>query len=119
MILLLVELGRPDPKSRSPGHEGRRIISVDSHRDWGWIIVNYVHYRAIRDEESRRAYNRDAKRKERAKKSPRKRAVVLPEMPGDSVLRLEKTHGVEAATRLQEYQEQYRQDIRKELSGHD
>jgi hypothetical protein len=61
------ELMKPDPRSRSHDHEGRRLILVDSHRDWGWIIVNYQFYRAIQDEESRRAAYRDAKRRQRAK----------------------------------------------------
>lgn len=64
----LVELAKPDPRSRSHEHEGRRILPLDSHRDWGWIIVNYQHYREIKDEEARRAYFRDAKRRERSKK---------------------------------------------------
>lgn len=64
----LIELMKPDPRSRSHAHEGRRLMVLDSHRDWGWIITNYQHYRSIRDEEARRAYNRDAKRKERLRK---------------------------------------------------
>lgn len=67
----LVELGQPDPKSRSPQHEGRRLVPVDSHRDWGWLIVNYEHYRSIRNEEARRAYNRDAKRQSRERQKLR------------------------------------------------
>jgi hypothetical protein len=58
----------PDVKSRSREHDGRRLIPLDSHRDWGWIVVNYAHYRALQDEETRRMYFRDAKRRERARK---------------------------------------------------
>lgn len=64
---LLEELSKPDPASRSPTEQGRRIILVDSHRDWGWIIVNYEHYRKLRDQDERRSYNRDAQRRHRAK----------------------------------------------------
>lgn len=60
------ELMKPDPRSRSKEHEGRRLLPLDSGRDWGWLVVNYGHYRAIQDEESRRAYFRDAKAKQRA-----------------------------------------------------
>ena len=42
------ELEKPDPRSRNPDHEGRRIKGLDEHRDWGWVIVNYVKYREIR-----------------------------------------------------------------------
>ena len=61
-------LSSPDPESRSQGEEGRRLIPIDSHRSWGWQIVNYEHYRNLRDEEARRAYFRDAKREYRSKK---------------------------------------------------
>jgi hypothetical protein len=43
-------------------------VPIDSHRSWGWQIVNYEHYRNLRDEEARRAYFRDAKREQRSKK---------------------------------------------------
>ena len=70
------ELLKPDSKSRSKEHDGRRLIPVDSGRDWGWVIVNYQHYRALQDEEARRSYFRDAKRKQREKKPKRSRAQV-------------------------------------------
>lgn len=72
VIPFLADLEKPDEKSRSPEHDGRRIIKLDSHRDWGWIVVNYQHYRMLRDEEARRAYFRDAKRKQRETKPSRK-----------------------------------------------
>lgn len=61
----LAQLGEPDATSRSKLHEGRRIVLIDSQRGWGWQIVNYQHYRKIKDEEARRSYFRDAKRKQR------------------------------------------------------
>ncbi|HTQ49625.1 MAG TPA: hypothetical protein VMJ12_02860 [Candidatus Acidoferrales bacterium] len=48
------ELEKPDPKSRNPDHHGARIVRLDEHRDWGWVIVNYAYYRAIASEEQRR-----------------------------------------------------------------
>lgn len=63
----LSELCQPDVKSRSPLEEGKRIIPIDSRRDWGWKIVNYAHYRKIRDQEVRRSYFRDYQRKRRHK----------------------------------------------------
>ncbi len=61
------ELMKPDPNSRSKEHEGRRLILVDSRRNWGWIIVNYQHYRDIQNDEMRRASWRDAKKRQRDK----------------------------------------------------
>lgn len=59
------ELCQPDVKSRSPLEEGKRLVPLDSRRDWGWKIVNYQHYRKIRDQEARRSYFRDYQRKRR------------------------------------------------------
>ena len=61
------ELCQPDAKSRSDLHEGKRLIPLDSRRDWGWQIVNYLHYRKLRDQEALRSYFRDAQRRRREK----------------------------------------------------
>jgi hypothetical protein len=47
-------LERPDPRSRTPDAEGRRLVRLDDHREWGWMIVNHAHYRSIASEEQRR-----------------------------------------------------------------
>lgn len=64
----LVELASPDPDSRSPEEEGRRITLLDAHRDWGWLVVNHAKYRAIRNAEDRREQNRIAQTKFRESK---------------------------------------------------
>lgn len=50
----ITELEQPDPKSRNPAEEGRRIIRLDDHRDWGWRIVNHGYYRSLRSDDDRR-----------------------------------------------------------------
>jgi hypothetical protein len=65
----ITELCQPDPLSRSQLEEGKRLVPIDSHREWGWKIVNYPHYREIRDEEARRTYFRDYQRDRRKKQS--------------------------------------------------
>lgn len=82
----ICELMKPDTKSRSDNEEGRRIVPLDSHRDWGWQIVNFQHYRNIRDEESRRAYFRDKKREYRAAKSTGVHSVPECPQPSTTVL---------------------------------
>lgn len=62
-------LESPDPESRSPEHDGSRLIKMDQHRAWGWRIVNYIKYRSIKDEDDRREQNRRAQANYRAKKS--------------------------------------------------
>lgn len=56
-------LEAPDPESRSAEEDGRRLIRIDEHRAWGWVIVNYCKYRAIRSEEDRREQNKRAQEK--------------------------------------------------------
>jgi hypothetical protein len=56
-------LSEPDPQSRTPAFEGRRIHLIDDHRTWGWFIVNYPTFREIAMEEQRRL-----KTKERVQK---------------------------------------------------
>lgn len=65
----LSALSAPDPKSRSPKDDGRRITLIDEHRDWGWVIVNFKERHALRDEDARRENNRryQAERRARAK----------------------------------------------------
>lgn len=51
----------PDPYSRTPDHEGRRIEPIDG----GWQLINHSKYVGQRDEESRRTYQREWLRKRR------------------------------------------------------
>ncbi len=62
----IAELLKEDPDSRTPDQGGRRIIPLRDGRSWGWLVVNYKHYRALKREEDRRSYHRDYwhKRKE-------------------------------------------------------
>lgn len=58
-------LCNPDPKSRNPDEDGRRLISVGQFQ---YRVVSHEIYRAIRNEEDRRAYNRQKQAEHRAKK---------------------------------------------------
>lgn len=66
----VTELEQPDPDSRTPGHEGRRLLRIGEHRDWGWQIVNYTLYRGLRDEEQRREQAREGMRRLRSERAP-------------------------------------------------
>lgn len=59
-------LEEPDPQSRDGANDGRRILRIADHRDWGWKIVNYAKYRAIRSADERREYMREYMRKKAA-----------------------------------------------------
>ncbi len=51
----LAKLAGPDPTSRTPDEDGRRIVLLDVHRNWGWRIVNFEKYLARRDRQSYQA----------------------------------------------------------------
>lgn len=48
-------LQAPDPHSKNPEHEGRRIMPVPG----GWMLLNYEHYRQRTGDEERREYMRE------------------------------------------------------------
>lgn len=53
----ILKLESPDPHSRDQEHEGRRIIRLDEHRDWGWRILNWQKYEMIRANNDMREWN--------------------------------------------------------------
>jgi hypothetical protein len=68
ILSAIAVLMSPDEASRSKLEEGRRIVPVDPEIHSGpmqFWVVNGHKYRALRDEEERRNYLREAKRKER------------------------------------------------------
>ena len=58
-------LAEPDPYSRTPGEEGRRIVLMDAHRPWGWVLVNHEKYQHMQDADTVRAQTRERVRKHR------------------------------------------------------
>ncbi len=63
----IAALTLPDPESRSDAEEGRRIVLLSDNRSWGWQIVNYAYYSALRSAEERREYMRQAQAEHRAR----------------------------------------------------
>jgi hypothetical protein len=59
-------LQAPDPRSRTPDSDGRRIVRIADHRDWGWKLVNYEKYSRIRSDDERRDYHRQYYRARRS-----------------------------------------------------
>lgn len=41
----IAQLEQPDPYSRSPSDDGRRLVRLREHTDWGWQVVNHAAYR--------------------------------------------------------------------------
>lgn len=78
-------LESPDPSSRDPEHEGRRLLRLDAHRDWGWRVANWEKYDTIRSAEDARMKTADRVRRHREQKaqeqpsaSEAKRPTTLP-----------------------------------------
>lgn len=60
----ITRLESPDPNSRTEAEKGRRIVRLHEHRTWGWRLVNFPKYQAIKNAENRRAAQRaDAQRR--------------------------------------------------------
>ena len=79
----IVTLESSDEESRSPAANGARLRRMDEHRVWGWEIVNYAKYRAIRNEEDRAEQNRlaQARWREKHKQSKPPSAESKPDKP--------------------------------------
>ena len=48
----------PDQESRTPTEDGKRVVPLVDGRSWGWRVVNYKHYAAIRNQDDRREYHK-------------------------------------------------------------
>lgn len=69
----IASLEAPDPSSRTPDMEGRRIVRIDEHRDWGWFLVNRKKYRDLVNKEEKKEADRKRiaeKRAQSAEKNP-------------------------------------------------
>jgi hypothetical protein len=65
----LAYLTGPDPRSRHKAYEGARLVKEG---EFQYLVPSWESYQAIKNEEDRRQYNREAKRRERAKKALKK-----------------------------------------------
>lgn len=74
----IAALEQPDPDSRTPDEEGRRIVRLSDTRDWGWRIVNHEHYRKLRSTEERREYMKQYQREHRSTKSTERQQLLTP-----------------------------------------
>lgn len=75
---VIEKLCSPDPKSRTPDEDGRRLIKIGQ---FTYQVVNGAKYIALRNEEDRRRSNRIAKRNQRAKENPNSQPPQAPDEP--------------------------------------
>jgi hypothetical protein len=71
----LEHLAKPDPFTRTPGEDGRRIVLLDDHRPWGWRLVNHAKYRALRNLEQKREADRVRLAEKRAAEKAAEKAL--------------------------------------------
>lgn len=72
---VILELCAPDPATRSPDHEGRRLLPVGTQPHLGpvtYIVVNGAKYSELRANDTRREQVREAVRRHRAKKQSKR-----------------------------------------------
>lgn len=62
----------PDPLTRTPGEDGRRLVKIGT---FDYRVVNGVAYAEIRTEEQRRERNRERQARHRAKSAKRKPTI--------------------------------------------
>jgi hypothetical protein len=58
-------LEKEDPGSRTPNENGKRIVRIDDHRDWGWRIVNHRYYKKLASYEDKKRVDRERIAKKR------------------------------------------------------
>ena len=58
-------LEKDDPYSRTSTENGKRIIRIDDHRPWGWVIVNHGIYRKMACREDKKKADRERIAKKR------------------------------------------------------
>ncbi len=61
-------LEKPDAESRQKEHGGRRLLKEGEYQ---YAVPSWEHYQRLKNEADRREYNREAKRRERARKRPK------------------------------------------------
>lgn len=86
---------KEDKASRGPEQNGRRLVQQGKYQ---YFVVNHEHYRSIRDMDDFREYNREAKRRQRAKE----KECRGPTAGEIRYVRTAKTKGIPAADALQD-----------------
>lgn len=77
-------LEAPDLTSRDAADEGRRLARIDEHRDWGWIIVNWDKYEAVRSKLESRQKTAERVKRYRARKNGKTLPPFIPSLNTDS-----------------------------------
>ena len=80
----LAELEAPDLASRDATEQGRRLVRLDDHRDWGWTIVNWDKYERVKSIADHREQARERQRRKRERAEPLPPAPPTPEAEAEA-----------------------------------
>lgn len=75
----LASLLSDDPLSRTEDMQGKRIVLLDAHRDWGYRLVNHEKYRNIVSIEQQREANRVRQQRHRERAERENQEEIPPE----------------------------------------
>jgi|SRR3974390_1626172 len=101
----------PDPYSRTPDYEGRRIEVVPR----GWRLLNHRLYRGLQDAEDRREYYRTHKAEKRSQKKAAPVQAVQAGIQGQGAWTPE---AIAARQRADEEAENRAREIRESIAAH-
>jgi hypothetical protein len=71
----IADLQSPDPISRTPDEQGRRIVPLSQDRPWGWRIVNHMIYRERLSDAWKKEQNAERQRRYYEKHKPNAKTV--------------------------------------------
>jgi hypothetical protein len=74
--IAITELEAPDPLSRTPDEQGRRIVRLSTQRSWGWRIVNHILYRDKLSEAWKKERNAERQRRFKEKRKSNAQSVT-------------------------------------------
>jgi hypothetical protein len=109
----LAELMKPDPRSKTPDHEGRRIEAVEGS-GYGWRVINFESYKSLRSNEDMRDKTKERVRKFRDKKGELVAVEATPLASKREPAQIKLPHGEAFAAAWSRWRS-HRSEIRKPL----
>lgn len=93
----LTYLTSPDPRSRNQEHDGCRLVHVSGHE---YLVVSHDKYRSVTCKDDIRAYNREAKRRERASMTVNDKSTITASASVSESLKEEGVQGEKKTSRF-------------------
>jgi len=88
------QLMQPDPNSRTPDEDGRRLMPIDPNRAWGWVLVNHGKYREKARLQSKAAREVETRKNAERMKDRRRPPVTAGDRPSNANTNIKNTTAV-------------------------